>query len=101
LKDADSTLAIEASRHNRFGVECWRRRSRDWFRDDHDDTSTNFLNVHEWAYGATEAVHILSLAVGIGPIALVDLRPLGVGTNGRAERLWRRLRSQPAGSRRL
>ena len=43
------------------------------------DTSTNFLNVHEWAYGLTEVAHILSLAVSIGLIALVDLRLLGVG----------------------
>ena len=43
------------------------------------DTSTNFLNVHEWAYGLTEIVHILSLALGIGLIALVDLRLLGWG----------------------
>src|SRR5215831_1338122 len=54
------------------------------------DTSTNFLNVHEWAYGVTEVVHILSLAVGIGLIALVDLRLLGVGIErATAERLWR------------
>ena len=54
------------------------------------DTSTNFLNVHEWAYGVTEIVHILSLAVGIGLIALVDLRLLGVGIERvSAERLWR------------
>jgi hypothetical protein len=43
------------------------------------DTSTNFLIVHEWAYGLTEIAHILSLAVSIGLIALVDLRLLGVG----------------------
>ena len=43
------------------------------------ETSANFLNVHEWAYGLTEVAHILSLAVGIGLIALVDLRLLGVG----------------------
>ena len=43
------------------------------------DTSTNFLNVHEWAYGLTEIAHIVSLAVGIGLIALVDLRLLGAG----------------------
>ena len=42
------------------------------------DPSTNFLNVHEWAYGLTEIVHIASMAVGIGLIALVDLRVLGV-----------------------
>ena len=41
------------------------------------DASNNFLNVHEWAYGATEVVHILSLAVAIGFITLVDLRLLG------------------------
>ena len=43
------------------------------------DTSTNFLNVHEWAYGLTEVVHILSLAVGVGLITVVDLRLLGIG----------------------
>jgi type III secretory pathway component EscS len=54
------------------------------------DTSTNFLNVHEWAYGLTEIAHILSLAVGVGLIALVDLRLLGVGVGrASAERLWR------------
>ena len=42
------------------------------------DASNNFLNVHEWAYGATEIVHILSLTAAIGFIALVDLRLLGV-----------------------
>lgn len=42
------------------------------------DASNNFLNVHEWAYGATEVIHILSLAVAIGFITLVDLRLLGV-----------------------
>ena len=41
------------------------------------DASNNFLNVHEWAYGATEVVHILSLAVAIGFITLIDLRLLG------------------------
>ena len=46
------------------------------------DASTNFLNVHEWAYGLTEVAHILSLAVAIGLIALVDLRLLGVGISG-------------------
>ncbi len=54
------------------------------------DTSTNFLNVHEWAYGVTEVAHILSLAIGIGLIALVDLRLLGVGIQrASADRLWR------------
>jgi hypothetical protein len=43
------------------------------------DPSTNFLNVHEWAYGLTEVVHILSLAIGVGLITVVDLRVLGIG----------------------
>ncbi len=42
------------------------------------DASSNFLNVHEWAYGVTEIVHILSLTAAIGFIALVDLRLLGI-----------------------
>jgi hypothetical protein len=46
------------------------------------DTSTNFLNVHEWAYGATEVVHIAAMALGIGLIALLDLRLLGFGLGG-------------------
>ena len=54
------------------------------------DTSGNFLNVHEWAYGATEIVHILSLVLAIGLIALVDLRllgvPVGQATSGRLMR---------------
>ncbi len=54
------------------------------------DTSTNFLNVHEWAYGLTEVAHILSLAIGLGVIALVDLRLLGAGVQRASpERLWR------------
>ena len=43
------------------------------------DASANFLNVHEWAYGATEVAHIVSLAVSIGLIAVVDLRLLNQG----------------------
>ena len=43
------------------------------------DTSANFLNVHEWAYGLTDVAHVLSLALSIGLISLVDLRLLGVG----------------------
>ena len=46
------------------------------------DASNNFLIVHEWAYGLTEIAHILSLAVGIGLIALVDLQLIGVGIPG-------------------
>ena len=60
------------------------------------DTSTNFLNVHEWAYGLTEVAHILSLAIGIGLIAVVDLRLLGIGPlKATPERL---LRSMAVGS---
>ena len=43
------------------------------------DSSTHFLIAHEWAYGLTEIFHIVSMAVGIGLIALVDLRVLGAG----------------------
>jgi len=43
------------------------------------DPSSNFLNAHEWAYGLTEIAHIVSLAVGIGLIVVVDLRLLGMG----------------------
>ena len=53
------------------------------------DTSTNFLNVHEWAYGATEVVHIVSLAAAIGFITLIDLRLLGVEVGATSARLVR------------
>jgi Family of unknown function (DUF6644) len=53
------------------------------------DTSTNLLNVHEWAYGVTEIVHIVSLAAGIGLIFLVDLRLLGFGFRETPRRLLR------------
>jgi hypothetical protein len=54
------------------------------------DPSTNFLIVHEWAYGLTEVVHILSLAIGVGLIAVVDLRVLGIGpVQATPERLLR------------
>jgi len=54
------------------------------------DTSTNFLNVHEWAYGVTEVIHIACMALGIGLIALLDLRLLGVNVGGATpERLVR------------
>lgn len=43
------------------------------------DLSANFLNTHEWAYGLTEVAHILSLAVAIGLVAIVDLRLLNQG----------------------
>ncbi|MEO8069823.1 MAG: DUF6644 family protein [Acidobacteriota bacterium] len=43
------------------------------------DPQTNFLNVHEWAYGLTECVHIVAFAFSFGTIVLVDLGLLGVG----------------------
>ena len=46
------------------------------------DINTNFLNVHEWAYGLTEVVHIAALALSIGTIAVLDLRLLGAGVRG-------------------
>ena len=54
------------------------------------DPSTHFLIAHEWAYGVTEVVHILSMAIGIGLISLVDLHLLGVNLGGATgERLLR------------
>ena len=54
------------------------------------DPSTHFLIAHEWAYGVTEVVHILSMALGIGLITLVDLHLLGVNLAGASgERLLR------------
>jgi hypothetical protein len=56
------------------------------------DINTNFLNVHEWAYGATEVLHIGALALSIGTIAAVDLRLIGAGVRGTsAEALAREL----------
>lgn len=43
------------------------------------DASANFLNAHEWAYGVTEVGHIVSLALAVGLIAVVDLRLLDQG----------------------
>jgi hypothetical protein len=54
------------------------------------DPSANFLNVHEWAYGVTEVGHIVSMAVAIGLIAVVDLRLLNQGVvHTTADRLLR------------
>jgi hypothetical protein len=43
------------------------------------DLADNPLNRIEWAFGATEIVHIVSLALSIGTIAVVDMSLLGVG----------------------
>jgi hypothetical protein len=43
------------------------------------DLADNPLNKIEWAFAATECVHIASLALSIGTIAIVDMSLLGVG----------------------
>lgn len=43
------------------------------------DPATNPINQNEWAFGVLECIHIASLAMSIGSIALVDLRLLGLG----------------------
>src|SRR6185295_4935756 len=43
------------------------------------DPSTNPLNTNEWAFPVCEVFHILSFAVAIGTITMVDLRLLGIG----------------------
>ena len=43
------------------------------------DPSTNPLNNNEWSFPLLEVIHIVSFAVAVGTVALVDLRLLGVG----------------------
>lgn len=43
------------------------------------DPSANPLNHNEWSFPLLEIIHIVSFAVAVGTIALVDLRLLGVG----------------------
>jgi hypothetical protein len=43
------------------------------------DLADNPLNKIEWAFAATECVHIASLALSIGAIAVVDMSLLGLG----------------------
>src|SRR5580692_10365686 len=43
------------------------------------DLADNPLNKIEWAFAATECVHIASLALSIGSIAFVDMSLLGIG----------------------
>jgi hypothetical protein len=43
------------------------------------DPSTNPLNNNEWSFPVLEIIHIASLAVAVGSIAIVDFRLLGVG----------------------
>jgi len=46
------------------------------------DLADNPLNKIEWACGAMECVHIASLALSIGTIAIVDMSLLGLGLKG-------------------
>jgi hypothetical protein len=48
------------------------------------DTANNPLNTVEWAFAATEVVHIASMALSVGTIAMVDFAMLGVGVRGRS-----------------
>jgi hypothetical protein len=43
------------------------------------DPATNPLNNNEWAFPLAECVHVASMALCIGTIAMVDLRLLGFG----------------------
>lgn len=43
------------------------------------DLADNPLNKIEWAFAATECVHIASLALSVGTIAFVDMGLLGIG----------------------
>src|ERR1700722_18859347 len=43
------------------------------------DLADNPLNKIEWAFAAVEVVHIASLALSIGTIAIVDMSLLGLG----------------------
>jgi hypothetical protein len=46
------------------------------------DLADNPLNKIEWAFAAMECVHIASLALSIGTIAIVDMSLLGQGLKG-------------------
>ncbi|HVW07244.1 MAG TPA: hypothetical protein VHC90_01605 [Bryobacteraceae bacterium] len=48
------------------------------------DLSQNPLNRIEWAFGAAEVVHIASMALSVGTIAMVDFAMLGVGVRGQS-----------------
>lgn len=48
------------------------------------DLADNPLNKIEWAFAATECVHIASLALSIGTIAIVDMSLLGLGLKGQS-----------------
>jgi hypothetical protein len=44
----------------------------------------NPLNRFEWAFAAMECIHIASLALSIGTIAMVDMSLLGLGLKGQS-----------------
>lgn len=48
------------------------------------DLADNPLNRIEWAFAAMECVHIASLALSIGTIAIVDMSLLGAGLKGQS-----------------
>lgn len=43
------------------------------------DPALHPLIAHEWMYAVVECVHVVSIALSIGTIALVDLRLVGLG----------------------
>jgi hypothetical protein len=47
------------------------------------DLNANPLNSNEWAFPLTECFHVLSMALCIGSIVVVDLRLLGAGIRSR------------------
>jgi hypothetical protein len=48
------------------------------------DPANNPLNTIEWAFAATEVVHIASMALSVGTIAIVDFAMLGAGLRGQS-----------------
>lgn len=48
------------------------------------DLADNPLNKIEWAFAAMECIHIASLALSIGTIAIVDMSLLGLGLKGQS-----------------
>jgi hypothetical protein len=54
------------------------------------DPSAYPLNKNEWAFPVCEVFHIVSFAIAIGTVAMVDLRLLGLAfKNQPASRLWK------------
>ena len=54
------------------------------------DPSAYPLNKNEWAFPVCEVFHIVSFAIAIGTVAMVDLRLLGLAFKSQpASRLWK------------